>query len=271
MEFDVERMSVIAPLQYIASRESVAEFVASQAGGVAATHPGEYNFVDVEIANGRGHNFHIDREGFQLVAQPSAVSDFYDDLLVNDIYEAEVKDLVRTVTGADQVHIFDHTRRAASDNLRKAVKSREPASVIHNDYTDFSAPQRLRDLLPDQAEARLQKRFAIVNVWRSIVGSVETFPMAFCDSTSVAIDDLVPIKRLSSDRIGEIQYALHNPKHCWFYFPAMTMNEVALIKTYDSATDGRARFTIHSAFDDPSAAADAAPRQSIETRCFVFF
>lgn len=271
LESDLEKKSVTAPLQYIASRGAVAEFVASQAGGAAATHPGEYNIVDVEIANGRDQDFSIDREGFQLVAQPSAVSDFYDDLLISDIYEAEIKDLVRSVTGADQVHIFDHTRRAATDKLRKAVKSREPASVIHNDYTDFSALQRLRDILPDQAESRIQNRFAIVNVWRSIFGTVETFPMAFCDSTSVDNDDLVPVKRLSSDRIGEIQYALHNPKHRWFYFPAMTMNEAALIKTYDSATDGRARFTIHSAFDDPSADDDAAPRQSIETRCFVFF
>jgi hypothetical protein len=267
----LEKKSVTAPLQYIASRGEVAEFVASQAGGSAATHPGEYNIVNVEIANGRGQNFSIDREGFQLVTQPSAVSDFYDDLLISDIYEAEIKELVQSATGADQVHIFDHTRRAATDNLRKAVKSREPASVIHNDYTDFSAPQRLRDLLPDQAETRLQNRFAIVNVWRSIFGTVETFPMAFCDSTSVDTDDLVAVKRLSNDRIGEIQYALHNPMHRWFYFPAMKMDEAALIKTYDSATDGRARFTIHSAFDDPSAAEDAAPRQSIETRCFVFF
>ena len=127
------------------------------------------------------------------------------------LFRSEIKELVRSATGADQVHIFDHTRRAATDNLRKAVKSREPASVIHNDYTDFSAPQRLRDLLPDQAETRLQNRFAIVNVWRSIFGTVETFPMAFCDSTSVDTDDLVAVKRLSNDRIGEIQYALHNP------------------------------------------------------------
>jgi len=44
-----------------------------------------------------------------------------------------------------------------------------------------------------------------------------------------------------------------------------------LIKTYDSATDGRNRFTIHTAFEDPNSAADAAPRQSLETRCFVFY
>ncbi len=49
------------------------------------------------------------------------------------------------------------------------------------------------------------------------------------------------------------------------------MDEALLIKTFDSETDGRARFTIHSSFEDPDAPADAAPRESIETRCLLFF
>jgi hypothetical protein len=51
----------------------------------------------------------------------------------------------------------------------------------------------------------------------------------------------------------------------------MQMDEALLFKTFDSETDGRARFTIHSSFDDPDAPADAPPRESIETRCLVFF
>jgi hypothetical protein len=51
----------------------------------------------------------------------------------------------------------------------------------------------------------------------------------------------------------------------------MQMDEALLFKTFDSATDGRARFTIHSSVVDPTAPADAPPRESIETRCLVFF
>ena len=65
--------------------------------------------------------------------------------------------------------------------------------------------------------------------------------------------------------------ARFNPDHEWFYFPAMEQGEAALIKTYDSAMDGRTRFTIHTAFADPTSPPDAVPRQSIETRCFAFF
>jgi hypothetical protein len=95
--------------------------------------------------------------------------------------------------------------------------------------------------------------------------------LALCDASSVAPDDLVAVERRAKDRIGEIQQAVYNPAHRWYYYPLMTMDEALLIKTYDSATDGRARFTLHTSFDDPSSAPDAPPRESLETRCFVFF
>jgi hypothetical protein len=51
----------------------------------------------------------------------------------------------------------------------------------------------------------------------------------------------------------------------------MQKDEAILIKGYDSVDDGRARFTLHTAFDDPTSPPDAAPRQSIEVRTLVFF
>ena len=54
-------------------------------------------------------------------------------------------------------------------------------------------------------------------------------------------------------------------------FQLVPQASAVLIKTYDSARDGRNRFTIHTAFADPNSSVDAAPRQSLETRCFVFY
>jgi hypothetical protein len=42
-------------------------------------------------------------------------------------------------------------------------------------------------------------------------------------------------------------------------------------KTYESETDGRARFLGHSAFDDPNTSPDAPTRESIEVRMMAFF
>jgi len=267
---------VEAPLKYLASADTRVVYVASAGGGDTTRHEGNYVMQPVVIRNGRirAGEFSLDREGFTLAAHASKVSDFYSDDQIAAVYEDEIRALVIEATGAARVEIFDHTRRAASLDVQKARLIREPASIIHNDYTARSGPKRLRDHFsgnPDEAESLLRRRFAIVNVWRSIRGTVRNAPLALCDASSVAPEDLVPVRRESRQRIGEIQQALYNPGHRWYYFPGMTVHEALLIKTYDSAEDGRARFTIHTSFNDPAAPADSPPRESVETRCFVFF
>jgi hypothetical protein len=82
--------------------------------------------------------------------------------------------------------------------------------------------------------------------------------------------DLVASDLVFPDRIGETYAVTYNPGQRWFYAPGMLPSEALLLKCYDSADDGRARFAPHSAFTDPAAPADAPPRQSIELRCLVF-
>jgi len=267
---------VQAQLKYLANDDELAGYVASVGGGDVTEHKGNYVMQPIPISNGRARNgdFSLDKEGFKLTSHKTTVNDFYNDDEISSVYEVEVKKLVRDATGANAVEVFDHTRRSSSIEVQKARNIREGASIIHNDYTARSGPNRLRDHFPDdpkKAEALLTRRFAIVNVWRSTRGTVYNAPLAMCDASSTAPNDLVSVTRQAKDRIGEIQLALHNPAHRWYYFPQMHMDEALLIKTYDSETDGRARFTIHSSFDDPNAAADTPPRESIETRCFVFF
>jgi hypothetical protein len=271
-----ETSFVEAPLKYLASAAETPVYVASRGGGDSSLHKGKYVMRPVRIRNARlpANGFSLDREGFLLTHHKSAVADFYDDDAIARVYEPEVKDLVRRVTGATRVEIFDHTRRSASQAVQQERGIREPASIIHNDYTARSGPQRLRDQFADAADeaaALLARRFIIVNVWRSIRGPVMTAPIALCDAASVAPGDLVSVERQAKERIGEIQQAVYNPAHRWYYFPTMQPDEALLIKTYDSASDGRARFTLHTSFDDPGAAADAPPRESLETRCFAFF
>jgi hypothetical protein len=50
----------------------------------------------------------------------------------------------------------------------------------------------------------------------------------------------------------------------------MTVDEVLLLKCFDSTTDGPARFAPHTAFADPTTPPDAPPRESIELRTLVF-
>lgn len=214
----------------------------------------------------------LDREGFELLGQISAVRDFYDDAEVRQVYYSEAERFIADVTGASRVFIFDHTvrRRVTGANDRVAGLPRQPATRVHVDHTARSGPQRVRDLLGDEAEELLKGRVQVINLWRPIRGPLRDAPLAVCDVQSVAPADLVPSDLVYRDRVGETYGVTFNPAHRWFYVPEMQPDEVLLLKCYDSETDGRARFMPHTAFDDPTAPADRLPRESIELRTLVF-
>jgi hypothetical protein len=179
--------------------------------------------------------------------------------------------LVKAESGASRVLVFDHTLRTADDALRAERKIREVVPRVHNDYTEWSAPQRVRDLLPDEAETLLRRRFAIVQVWRPIRHPVESFPLAICDARTVSDGDLVISERRYAHRVGQTYIVVYNPNHKWFWFPRMRREEAIVFKVFDSLKDGRARWTAHTAFDDPTSPPNARPRESIEIRTIAFF
>ncbi len=214
----------------------------------------------------------LDQNGFAFLRKETGVTDFLDNTQIESIYNPEVEKIVAAATGASRVLVFDHTLRVADEATRTSKKLREPVRVVHNDYTDLSGPQRVRDLLPhDEAEAALKKRYVYVNVWRSIRGTVEEAPLGICDAQSLAEDDMILMDLKYKDRVGEIHRTRYNPEHRWVYFPQMTPDEVILLKCYDTERDGRARWTAHTAFDDPTSPPNASPRQSIETRTIAFY
>ena len=233
----------------------------------------QFETKTVDIRNGRplAGQFSLDREGFEFLRQPTAVRDFFEERELKTVYYPEVQALVQRVTGANRVLIFDHTLRAGDEETRERYAIREPVNAVHNDYTESSAPQRLRDLLPEEAEMLLQHRFQIVQVWRPINVPAQRSPLAICDAASLEDADLILTELCYEDRVGEIYHVGYNRAHRWYYFPDMQTDEALVFKVYDSATNGVARFTAHGAFDLPSAPAGAPPRQSIEVRTMTFF
>ena len=227
----------------------------------------------VVIHNGRLHvkEFALEREGFRFVRHDTKITDFFDEEDVRRTYYAEMEALVKSESGAKRVVIFDHTLRTADDEQRAQRKMREVVPRVHNDYTEWSAPQRVRDILPGEADDLLRGRFAIVQVWRPIRLPVESFPLAICDACTVSDDDLVVSERRYPNRVGQTYAITYNPAHKWFWFPRMRREEAIVFKVFDSLKDGRARWTAHTAFDDPTSPPNARPRESIEIRTLAFF
>ncbi|MCX4163089.1 MULTISPECIES: CmcJ/NvfI family oxidoreductase [Paraburkholderia] len=223
----------------------------------------------------------IHREGFELRAAPTAVKDFLDADVVKTVYYREAMELALAVTGASRAWVFDHlvrrreAGRAALTFGRRGADGLAAANGrIHNDYTEASGRARLQRVLYTQgvsgAAARV-RRYSIVNIWRSIRGTVLDTPLAVCDARSVMAADLVESEVRYPQRTGEIYTALHSPMHRWCWFSQMTRDEALVFKQYDAQISGVARYTLHTAFDHPFTPADAPLRESIELRCLVAY
>ena len=260
---------VEATLNYLAPMEERPFYVLHETppGAPRRNTKGDRRVVEVHDARALDPPACLDREGFALVRHRTAV-DLYDADAVRDAYYREVERLVAGATGATRVLAFDHNLRRADGGGGAGVQ--DAVRLVHNDYTERSGPQRVRDLLGASAEPALAGRFAVVNAWRPIVGPVATTPLAVCDARSIPSRSLVPSDLRYPDRTGEIYTLTFDPGHRWFSFPGMRTDEVLLIKCFDSGR-GRARFTAHTAFDDPTSPAGAPSRESIEVRTLAFF
>jgi len=210
----------------------------------------------------------LEHQGFILRRHKTAVTNFFDEKEVRAIYYPEVEQLLTATTGAARAVAFEHDVRSASNAERAAKGVRQPVRVVHDDYTEKSAPERVRLYLPQEAEGLLKERYAVINVWRPIRGPVLDTPLAVCDAKSIAAADLIPTEEGVKHEIYLFDF---NPNHSWYYFSAMTTSEVLLFKCFDSNKYSQARVTAHTAFDLPEKSVPAQARQSIEVRALVFF
>jgi hypothetical protein len=230
----------------------------------------ELHTVKVLDARQVADKLSLDREGFILLRRPTAAKDLYDEAEVTGVYYPECARLIKEATGAVRVQVFDHIVRNAA-RMAKGSQIKGYAGRVHNDYTAWSAPQRVRDLMGAEAEDLLRHRYAEINLWRPIRGPLLRSPLALCDAQTLSEENLVASELRYPDRTGETYAVTYSPTLRWFYFPKMEADEVILIRCFDSARSGAARFSAHGAFDDPETPPDAPPRESIEVRTLVFF
>jgi len=230
----------------------------------------------------------LDTAGFELRTWPTACANFLDDREVMRTYYAEMRSLVRRALGADQVIVFDHVVRSSSG---RSADAEAPVNRVHCDYTAASGPNAIERLAQlgvySQRHMRLlgalelrqlaERRFAFVNIWRSIADPgipVQRMPLAVCDARTVSAKDYFyyeVIHPINSGREEVENYSLKfNDKHRWYCYPMMMREECLLFKVYDSK-DEHQQSVFHAAFNDPFTPPHASERRSIETRAIAFF
>ena len=223
----------------------------------------------VPIADIRGSEpaWNLDVHGFEALSSVPSSSeiDFDSDDSVREKYYPEVESMLlqHVPGGASRVHIFDHTIRRTAPSAPRA-----PVTRVHIDQTPSSALGRVSlHLPPAEAEELLKGRVRIINVWRPLNGAVESFPLAFADSSSVSDEALAGIELRYPDRSGETAGVKRTEGQRWFYWSGVDNDERLLLQCFDTEKGARVP---HSAFVDPRTKEDAKGRESIEVRALVF-
>lgn len=230
-----------------------------------------HDFVVNDIT-GAEDEYSLDSHGFQYCFRESREKNFTDDQSIRATYYEDCEQLLKDVTGATRVRIFNHKVRRGPTQWHhlglKNLANRGPVTKTHVDQSYRGAELRMRWEFPEEADEIVKRRYQIINVWRPIETILKD-PIAVADADSVPDEDLVGAVMVEDDFHGESWVVRHNPNHQWHYKHRMTPQDVLLIKCFDSNVSV-ARRSLHSAFEDPMHC-DKDSRQSIEVRCLVCY
>ncbi|KAK1833729.1 hypothetical protein QBC39DRAFT_301968 [Podospora conica] len=243
--------------------------------------------VTVTDVTGAEATYTLDTHGFAFhrhaSAEAAAGGGFHDETALRERYYPECEGLLRSLTGAVRVVAFDHKVRRGPAFWhalgRNNSASRGPLHNAHVDQSYAGAEQRLREVLPDEADGLVQRRWQILNVWRPIK-EVRTSPLAVADARSVADEDLVAAEIVYGGGQRVLESWTVKPGregrggHRWFYKWRMGAGEVVVIKCFDSVEGGGvARRAPHCAVEDPGegGGGEGCNRESVEVRCLVFY
>lgn len=240
-----------------------------------------YHNQSIKVYNGRQlrppPTVHV--QGFQLVDQPTKVTNFLDmDTARNEFYP-ECREVVKRVTGCADTYVTQHQYRNGYRNYpeghpkrMKPTPNGSPGGYggTHSDISPM-AENRWDEIVDG-------RHCAMFNLWRSIdlENDIETMPLALLDMTSLDFDDMVAADAWGGPNQVQqhlVSYRLaHNPNQRWYYFPRMRPDEMLVFKQYDTRqADPTMRNVYHGAVVDPDTREDSPLRQTIEVRVLALF
>ncbi|AKH41314.1 hypothetical protein FHS61_001841 [Altererythrobacter atlanticus] len=294
---DIEETArkVQATIRYVDPGDFVTRRYVSQGEEI---NTGTYSDHRVIVRDGmpiRDH-FQLDTHGFMIAKNPTAITDFHDKEMVDRLYEREVEDHVRRLTGADKVVARGWMIRTSADLTERARQKSEnyqhtggiqpPAGEAHIDINTPTA-QRMAEMTykKEFPDGPGYKRFLISSYWRTFSPPPQDVPLAVCDgrtshsgeeksNTLFVVDEFPKGDALTAPVEGEEEMMAatipsFSPEHRWWYFSNMQADDVLLFKFHDS-DHSRTWRCPHTAFIDPSFP-DAHTRASIEVRSVAFF
>lgn len=220
-------------------------------------------------------NFELDKNGFCVLDEKISL-DVHAALTTPDSVESAYLQELEVILSRrfpeykrlEPVEFVVRKRDERFPSAIKAIVSHEqPASLAHSDYSVQGSKLALRDAFPGQEKYFEGRDYDIINVWRSLTGPNDDWPLAVCDYKSIDIEnDVVLSDRIHVDRIGESQLLHPNKRHRWYYIAGQQPNNLIVFRNTDST--GRRPRSFHCAFFNPGS--HSPPRQSCEARFVAF-
>ena len=227
----------------------------------------------------------LGQHGFVLLKAPTRMADWDDADQVKWRYLPEVEAMIRERLYPGRPLVI----RQPPNVMRRGAGTTTPqyGLGVHSDHgTTADDFQRNVEAFtgPDigaQWRAGFERdeveEFVALDFWRTtnMDGPLKHMPLALCDPSSIDQADIIPTALEGIAPGGALTYHVslaHNEQQRWHYYPDMTPDEVLVFKLFQLRKDDVSqpyRACFHTAFEDPTAPADAPPRQSCEHRVSV--
>ncbi|KAI1119871.1 hypothetical protein F5Y10DRAFT_273635 [Nemania abortiva] len=246
------------------------------------TIPGKRNYrhheeiVPISDIRGQEGSFKIDQHSF--AALPGAFTLTIDFNIAERILEDYLpwveRFLLQFIPDSVKATVFDYTLRKAS----RVKTSQRQVHKIHIDQSPTGAMGRVRRHLSYEDATSIENgesHFRIINVWKPIFGTVTDHPMTFAEFRSLQAADLVPVRQVYTDYVGETYAVRHREGQIFRYWSYMTPNDILLLQCFDSQEQQRVHpralkhaQCAHGSFRMEEEG-ETYTRESIEVRCLI--
>jgi len=227
----------------------------------------------------------FEEHGFVLLNAPTRVTDWGNAEQVAELYLPEVEAMIRDrlfpgrkLLAHQPPNVMRRGEGTATPQYGLGVHSDHgtTADDFQHNVEAFTSPE-----IGAQWRASFERGevegFVSLDFWRTtnMAGPLKHMPLALCDPTSIEAADIIPTALEGIAPGGGLTYHVslaRNEGQLWYYYPDMEPHEVLVFKLFQlmrNVEDQPWRACFHSAFEDPTAPADAQPRQSCEHRVSV--
>ncbi|KAH8585424.1 hypothetical protein B0O99DRAFT_530918 [Bisporella sp. PMI_857] len=247
-----------------------------------------FDWVDesVTVNNARSHpngiqDFTLDKNGFCYEKDPDTMTTELADALrigmketVQTLYYPKVEKLIKRLTGAKRVIIFDHTVRKRDPEMSRGENpngKEQPATVVHCDQSRKGALRRVKQNIgpEENIDIILKGRIRMLNVWRPLIGPVHDWPLAMMDFRTLSPANIHPcdLWRNQFEERGQTVTFEKSDEQKWWFLGGHEVDEVTVLKIWDSKNEGG--LCPHAAFQHPDTPTGTPPRESVEVRCII--